>query len=74
MNDITLLNSIPELATLDKQQVAKITERLPDFHRGKALIGHSTSQTSYSLQTMNILLEIIKLQLIQKKDKCSMVY
>ena len=54
MNDITLLNSIPELATLDKQQVAKITERLPDFHRGKALIGHSTSQTSYSLQTMNM--------------------
>jgi len=55
MNDITILNSIPELATLDKQQVAKITERLPEYHRGKALIGHSTSQTSYSLQTMNMI-------------------
>ena len=55
MNDITLLNSIPQLATLDKQQVAKITSRLPEYHRGKALIGHSTSQTSYSLQTMNMI-------------------
>ena len=55
MNDITILNSIPELATLDKQQVAKITSRLPEYHRGKALIGHSTSQTSYSLQTMNMI-------------------
>jgi hypothetical protein len=55
MNDITILNSIPELATLDKQQVAKITERLPEYHRGKAIIGHSTSQTSYSLQTMNMI-------------------
>ncbi len=55
MNDITLLNSIPQLATINKQQVAKITERLPEYHRGKALIGHSTSQTSYSLQTMNMI-------------------
>jgi len=55
MNDITILNSIPELATLDKQQVAKITERLPEYHRGKSIIGHSTSQTSYSLQTMNMI-------------------
>ena len=55
MNDITIFNSIPELATLDKQQVAKITSRLPEYHRGKALIGHSTSQTSYSLQTMNMI-------------------
>jgi DNA-binding transcriptional regulator YiaG len=55
LNDITILNSIPELATLDKQQVAKITSRLPEYHRGKTLIGHSTSQTSYSLQTMNMI-------------------
>ena len=55
MNDITIFNSIPELATLDKQQVAKITERLPEYHRGKSIIGHSTSQTSYSLQTMNMI-------------------
>ena len=55
MNDITIFNSIPELVTLDKKQVAKITTRLPEYHRGKALIGHSTSQTSYSLQTMNMI-------------------
>ena len=55
MNDITIFNSIPELVTLDKKQVAKITARLPEYHRGKALIGHSTSQTSYSLQTMNMI-------------------
>lgn len=55
MDDITLFNSIPELSTINKEQVAKITDRLPEYHRGKALIGHSTSQTSYSLQTMNMI-------------------
>lgn len=55
MNDITILDIIPELTTLDKQQVEKIKERLPEYYRGKALIGHSTSQTSYSLQTMNMI-------------------
>jgi len=55
LNDITIFNSIPELVTLDQKQVAKITSRLPEYHRGKALIGHSTSQTSYSLQTMNMI-------------------
>ena len=55
MNDITILNNIPKLATLDKEQVAKITNRLPEYQRGKAIIGHGTSQTSYSLQTMNMI-------------------
>ena len=55
MNDITILNNIPKLATLDKEQVAKITSRLPEYQRGKAIIGHGTSQTSYSLQTMNMI-------------------
>lgn len=55
MNDITIFNNIEKLATLDEKQVAKIKERLPEYHRGKALIGHQTSQTSYSLQTMNMI-------------------
>lgn len=55
MNDIELFNNFPELKTLDKKQVKKITSRLPEFHRGSAIIGHSTSQTSYSLQTMQMI-------------------
>jgi len=43
------------LTTLNKKQIAKINKRLPEFHRAKAIIGHSTSQTSYSLQTMNMI-------------------
>ena len=43
------------LETINKEQLAKITSRLPELHRGKALVGHSTSHTSYSLQTMNMI-------------------
>lgn len=43
------------LKTLDTKQIEKITSRLPEFHRGSALIGHSTSQASYSLQTMTMI-------------------
>ena len=33
----------------------RIINRLPEFQRGSQIIGHSTSQTSYSLQTMNMI-------------------
>ena len=55
MNDIQILSNLPELTSLNKKQVEKIVNRLPEYHRGKSLIGHSTSQTSYSLQTMNMI-------------------
>ena len=55
MNTIELFEEISNLKTLDKTQVARITSRLPEFHRGSALIGHSTSQASYSLQTMQMI-------------------
>jgi hypothetical protein len=55
MNDISIFDNIADLQTLDKKQIKKITDRLPEYHRGKALIGHSTSQSSYSLQTMNMI-------------------
>ena len=44
-----------ELMTLNKEQLAKIQSRFPEFYRASAIIGHSTSQTSYSLQTMNMI-------------------
>ena len=40
------------ISVIDKE---RIINRLPEFHRGSAIIGHSTSQTSYSLQTMNMI-------------------
>jgi len=54
LNDIEIFDGLSSLQTLDKKQIAKITARLPELHRGQAMIGHSTSQTSYSLQTMNM--------------------
>ena len=40
---------------ITKNQLAKIESRLPELHRAKAIIGHSTSQASYALQTLNML-------------------
>jgi len=63
-----------ELTTLDKEQIEKITKRLPEFHRTKAIIGHSTSQASYSLQTMQMIsdspLSRAKQCLAQINKKC----
>ena len=55
MTDIEIFNQVTEIATLDKEQIAKITERLPEYKRGSSIIGHSTSQSSYSLQTMQMI-------------------
>lgn len=54
MNEITKISD-KGFVTISKEQLAKINARLPEFHRASALIGHSTSQASYSLQTMNML-------------------
>ena len=51
MFDITLLES----SELSKENYNKIISRLPEFHRASKLIGHSTSQTSYTLQTLNMI-------------------
>jgi hypothetical protein len=55
LTNIELFSKVTELATLDEKQIAKITERLPEYKRGSSLIGHSTSQSSYSLQTMQMI-------------------
>ena len=55
MTDVEVFKQVTDIATLDKEQVAKITSRLPEYKRGSSIIGHSTSQSSYSLQTMNMI-------------------
>jgi len=57
MNDIklkTFSDNLPEKA-ITKTQLEKIESRLPELHRAKAIIGHSTSQSSYALQTLAML-------------------
>jgi hypothetical protein len=54
LTDIEIFKQVTDITTLNKEQIAKITARLPEYKRGKALIGHGTSQSSYSLQTMQM--------------------
>ena len=57
MNEIklkTFRDNLPEKA-ITKNQLEKIESRLPELHRVKAIIGHSTSQASYALQTLTML-------------------
>ena len=57
MNEIklkTFSDNLPVKA-ITKNQLAKIESRLPELHRAKAIIGHSTSQASYALQTLTML-------------------
>ena len=54
MTDIEIFKQVTDITTLNKEQIAKITARLPEYKRGKAIIGHGTSQSSYSLQTMQM--------------------
>tara|TARA_R110000851_G_scaffold204756_3_gene356617 strand:- start:144 stop:935 length:792 start_codon:yes stop_codon:yes gene_type:complete len=55
LTDIEVFKQVTDIATLDKKQIAKITARLPEYKRGSSIIGHSTSQSSYSLQTMQMI-------------------
>ena len=57
MNEIKLKTFSDNLPakSITKDQLAKIESRLPELHRAKAIIGHSTSQASYALQTLNML-------------------
>jgi hypothetical protein len=55
LTDIEIFNQVTDIATLDKEQIAKITSRLPEYKRGSSIVGHSTSQSSYSLQTMQMI-------------------
>ena len=50
-----IFKQVTDIATLDEKQIAKITARLPEYKRGSSMIGHGTSQSSYSLQTMQMI-------------------
>jgi len=65
-NNIELFKQVSGISTLDQKQIAKIKERLPEYHRAKSIIGHSTSQTSYSLQT----LQMVNDSAISKMKQC----
>lgn len=54
-SELQVFNQVTNLATLDKEQIEKIVSRLPEYKRGSSIIGHSTSQSSYSLQTMQMI-------------------
>ncbi len=41
--------------SLTKENYNRIISRLPEYNRASSIIGHSTSQTSYSLQTLNMI-------------------
>ena len=43
------------LKSLTKEHLMKIEARLPELYRAKTIIGKSHSQTSYTLQTLNML-------------------
>tara|TARA_R110000803_G_scaffold71192_1_gene134326 strand:+ start:4115 stop:4903 length:789 start_codon:yes stop_codon:yes gene_type:complete len=51
MTDIELYNSFDGIA-LNEKSIEKIKARLPEFHRATSQIGHSHSQASYTLQTL----------------------
>ncbi len=51
MFDIKLVENLG----LSKENRDRIISRLPEYHRASSLIGHSTSQTSYTLQTLNMI-------------------
>ncbi len=55
MYDIKIFKQVTDIVTLDEKQIAKITSRLPEYKRGSSMIGHGTSQSSYSLQTMQMI-------------------
>ncbi len=55
MKDIALFIRSTDLTSLSKDQIDKIKARLPEYYRASSIIGHSTSQASYSLQTMNMI-------------------
>jgi hypothetical protein len=50
MEDIEIFQN----TSISKESYDNVISRLPEFHRVSSIIGHSTSQTSYSLQTMNM--------------------
>ena len=55
IKDVVKFEDVTKLVTMDEKQVAKINSRLPEYHRASAIVGHSTSQSSYSLQTMQMI-------------------
>ena len=54
MNDIELKN-LPKFPNITSPQLAKIEKRMGEFYRAKAIIGHSKSQSQYTLLTLTML-------------------
>ncbi len=54
MNDVIPFTEF-NLVTLNQEQLEKIKNRLPILQKSSYMIGHSTSQTSYSLQTLQMM-------------------
>ena len=55
MFEIESYTKCNKFLTVSDKQVEKINSRLPEYYRTYNIIGHSTSQTSYSLQTMQMI-------------------
>lgn len=49
------LKNFEDQNIIPKESFDQIVSRLPEYERGSLLIGHSTSQTGYSLQTMTMI-------------------
>ena len=54
MNDIELKN-LPKFPNITSPQLAKTEKRMGEFYRAKAIIGHSKSQSQYTLLTLTML-------------------
>jgi hypothetical protein len=55
LNDLELINNLPAIPNITEKQIAKIKKRIHEYKRAKTIFGHSTSQTSYTLQTLNMI-------------------
>lgn len=55
MKDLELINNLPVIPNITQAQLTKIKKRIHEYKRAKTIFGHSTSQTSYTLQTLNMI-------------------
>lgn len=54
-NNLELFDNVVDLVSLDKKQIEKIKARLPEYHRAKVMVGHSGSQHTSTLMSMNMI-------------------
>ena len=53
--EIELLDQLPTIPSITEKQLAKIKKRIGEYKRAKTIFGHSTSQTAYTLLTLNMI-------------------